>query len=1060
MKKIISILATALCSIYLNAQQFGNFEVSNFNLALGSGSVSFNYYDANWNGLSLKYLGKPMEGFPKYEKGKFYDLQANLFARLDNLGTLSQKFTFSDRNTCRLSATMTPSETAKYNEISYAFSFPISESKLKLDSIAINPEESLKIQKVFSAKRVEVECAYGNVVFEGDLNLLVQDNRIFGGTTYSLRFKPRKEGNTLTWNIKVSFEGPDGSPIYMNKAPAKNLDIPNLPRGTLKLGGVKFAFSNPAGNGLVVEPGKELKLPGKNFSKYLFILGGFASADELSPEEFAEAEISFPNGKKQILKISAENSGAIRDLKSSDNSNVVWTSRVGAKTYNIFGTRLDLEASNATSITIRNHSESDFKIAAATSSPVGISINKIKGKFLTQTKEYFPFDPPRSVVKSSPLDFSWLLDAPAGKYGFAKARGGEIYFENRPDKPVRFYGNNLCFSANYPDKENADKLADAFAAAGYNIMRIHHYDNPLIDKTSPGLLGFDAEKLDRLDYLVAAMKKRGIYITTDLYVSRVLADDAVEKDIGWNKSMTANKAAFFVSRKAVENWQTFSKNLLNHVNPYTGLAWKDDPAIVSISLVNENTIFGSYTSMLPHFERLFNKWLEAKSITPNDKDKSFLRKIFLSEVYGNFYKEQKAFLDSLGVRAMITDQNFWEGYSVTLMRKYYDIIDTHRYYGHPSFIEKPWSLPAKMKNTSSISEYGGCISLSDCQMAGKPFSITEWNYVNNNDHCAEGAFLIGAYGSLHKWDMLCRFAYSHSTVDFSKPASIISYFDANIVSLFSDRAGALFYLREDVKPSDITITSFLPEDYLTRPEPEKNANSPLLKRIGLYAATEVEINPTPSGFKVPQNSPFAVAAEQAVIEQNKFDKPVILDTKANLPQLTKLTGGKLDVENERYESSTSEMVLDKKNETWQLITSKSEAFIGPKGKSFKGAFAEIRNTRGWSSTLISSIDNNPLKDSSKILILHLSDIKNTNMRFDDTDMTILRDHGTTPLLAKKTDIIVKFKNPMEGWKLYALNNDGTRGDEIEMDRTAETASVRLSTVKGRTVIFAYELVKE
>lgn len=53
------------------------------------------------------------------------------------------------------------------------------------------------------------------------------------------------------------------------------------------------------------------------------------------------------------------------------------------------------------------------------------------------------------------------------------------------------------------------------------------------------------------------------------------------------------------------------------------------------------------------------------------------------------------------------------------------------------------------------------------------------------------------------------------------------------------------------------------------------------------------------------------------------------------------------------------------------------------------------------------------------------------MRFDDTDMTILRDHGTTPLLAKKTDIIVKFKNPMEGWKLYALNNDGTRGDEIE-----------------------------
>ena len=281
MKKLIAILATALCSICLNAQQFGNFEVRNFNLALGAEYVSFTYYDTNWNGLSLKYLAKPMEGFPKYEKGKFYDLQTDLFARLDNLGTLSQKFTFSGRNTCQLSATMKTSEAAKYNDISYAFSFPISESKLQLDNLTIIPEESKKLQKVFNAKRVNVECAYGNVVFEGDLKLLVQDNRIFGGTTYSLRFMPRKEGNTLTWNLKISFERPDGSQIYMGKESAKSLDIQNLPRGTLKLGGVKFAFSNPGGNGLVIAPGKELKLPAKNPAKYLFILGGFASADEL-----------------------------------------------------------------------------------------------------------------------------------------------------------------------------------------------------------------------------------------------------------------------------------------------------------------------------------------------------------------------------------------------------------------------------------------------------------------------------------------------------------------------------------------------------------------------------------------------------------------------------------------------------------------------------------------------------------------------------------------------------------------------------------------------------------
>ena len=73
----------------------------------------------------------------------------------------------------------------------------------------------------------------------------------------------------------------------MGKESAKSLDIPNLPRGTLKLGGVKFAFSNPEGNGLVVAPGKELKLPAKNPPKNLYILVGSSSPYELSPEEFA-----------------------------------------------------------------------------------------------------------------------------------------------------------------------------------------------------------------------------------------------------------------------------------------------------------------------------------------------------------------------------------------------------------------------------------------------------------------------------------------------------------------------------------------------------------------------------------------------------------------------------------------------------------------------------------------------------------------------------------------------------------------------------------------------------
>ncbi len=1058
MKKKISTLLTAFSAACLCAQQFGNFEIEDGELCLGTHPVKFTYFDTNWGIKSFGDSASHAEGCPKAEKGKSYaDEAAIIINGGKNAGTLLQKFSFTAENSCRFEASFRPSSTEKFNEVSYSFSFPIQTSELSINGAVIDLENSKNIQSDFRANRISVATPQGLAKFSGDLKVLLQDGRLYGSESFSLRFRPENSGGALNWNMGISFEKVKGAAVPLSEA--SDLGIPALPSGWIKLGGIDFNFSRPAGKGLVAEAGKEKKLALKGGGRHLYIIGAFDAGSPLEGD-CAELEVAFADGKTQTVKISAENSGPMRHSKSSDNPNVIWTSKAGGKTYTLFATKADLDRPNPVSATIKNLSNSDWKIAAASVCPVPVPVERLKGAFVTQSRDYAPFEPSKTIAKGSAIDFSWLLDAPAGKYGFAYAKGGEIFFEKSPGKPARFYGNNLCFQANYPDRENAEKLADLFAATGYNILRIHHYDDPLIDKSSPDLLSFDAEKLDRLDYLVAAMKKRGIYITTDLFVSRKLAKDAVEPGLGWDGKMNSNKAAFFVSKKASENFRAFSKKLLEHVNPYTGIAWKDEPALISLSLVNENTIFGTYSAMRPHFEKLFEEWLAKNSLKADDGNTDMLRRRFLAELYGKFFDEQKGFLRSLGVRAMLTDQNFWTGYPVTLMRKSYDIVDTHAYFGHPSFIEKPWQLPAKMKTESAISKYGGCIELSESQIAGKPFSITEWNYVNNNDHAAEGAFLMGAYGALHKWDVLCRFAYSHGEIDFSKPAGVVSFFDTstNPVSALSERAGALFFLRGDVRASDFSIPVLLPEDYPSRKNREDYAS--LLKRAGLYAATEIELNPTPAGFKIPADAPFAIAAEKAVIERNKFDKPAILDSVSALPELQKLTSGKIDVKNEVYESETSEMVLDKKRQTWKLVTARSEAFISPKGESFKGDFANIRNSRGWSSTLIASIDKKPLKESTRILILHLSDVKNTNMRFDDPEMTILRASGTTPHLARRAESVVTFNDAREGWKLYALRQDGSRGGEVEIERANAKASAKLSTVRGKSVVFAYELVKE
>ena len=62
------------------------------------------------------------------------------------------------------------------------------------------------------------------------------------------------------------------------------------------------------------------------------------------------------------------------------------------------------------------------------------------------------------------LDYSHLLDAPAGKHGFVETRGGRLYFED--GTRARFLGFNVAARSNTPDHETARKLAERFASMG------------------------------------------------------------------------------------------------------------------------------------------------------------------------------------------------------------------------------------------------------------------------------------------------------------------------------------------------------------------------------------------------------------------------------------------------------------------------------------------------------------------------------------------------------------------------------------------------------------------
>ncbi len=218
-----------------------------------------------------------------------------------------------------------------------------------------------------------------------------------------------------------------------------------------------------------------------------------------------------------------------------------------------------------------------------------------------------------------------LLDAPAGKYGFIRAEKGRFVNDAGP---IRLHATNLTGSANFPGHEDADQTADRLARFGINCVRLHYMDAPygnFRNEKQPSIVAedpatrrnLDPAMLDRLDYLIAAFKKRGIYVNVNLHVARQLdaRDGFVDGGPGMNKGVDN-----FIPGM-IELQKEYARKLLGRVNPYTSAAYADEPCIAVVEINNENALSQGYYSGsfddLPapyaaELQRQWNEWLRKK----------------------------------------------------------------------------------------------------------------------------------------------------------------------------------------------------------------------------------------------------------------------------------------------------------------------------------------------------------------------------------------------------------------------------------------------------------------
>jgi hypothetical protein len=153
---------------------------------------------------------------------------------------------------------------------------------------------------------------------------------------------------------------------------------------------------------------------------------------------------------------------------------------------------------------------------------------------------------------------------------------------------VALFGVNYYtpFWHNYPDlkeigashKQVIDQDVLHFARMGLDALRLHVFDREVSDEEGNLL---ENEHLDLLDYLIAHAKQRGIYTVLTPIAWWAVPGDSPGFSTRWTMhQMTTDPAAW-------KPQVAYLRQFVSHVNPYTGLAYKDDPAVVCLELINE-----------------------------------------------------------------------------------------------------------------------------------------------------------------------------------------------------------------------------------------------------------------------------------------------------------------------------------------------------------------------------------------------------------------------------------------------------------------------------------------
>ena len=638
---------------------------------------------------------------------------------------------------------------------------------------------------------------------------------------------------------------------------------------------------------------------------------------------------------------------------------------------------------------------------------------------------------------NSVINLSFLLDAPAGKDGFIRVQGSHLV---GPDgKPIRFWGFNLTEwsrgSVEIPSKEDAPMWADTLARFGVNYVRLHFLDlaapRGMIDATRDDTQHFDPAQLDKEDFFISELLKRGIYVDLNLNVGR-------GTKAGDNVLVVQNRIAkgpLLFDKRLIELEKDYSHQLLTHVNPYTKKAYVDEPGVAIVEIVNEDAIYVGWSSRDAYDQELtglYNTWLqknlsseklamlrELAGVTNNEpvprlkgaavrnasKERYYTECNFFMDLESGFFKEMSFYLkNTLKVKcpviATADHSHSGSGYSLLADTSQLDVVDGHTYWQHPG--------ERNFKNAPMVNDpfNSTVIELSRTAVADKPYTVSEVNNPFPNQFASEGIPILAAYARFLDWSAVVWYTFEPKRDPNWNPY-VGDPFD---MSLDPDKmpqmaAGALMFVREDLDSAKQTV--------------ERS-----------YSREQV------------MDSRFLPGTERPYFTHG-FPLSVPLLHGSRIRSLTgkPTTAIKADGSSP-YKSDTGQLVWYTNSNQTGLVTIDSPrsqglvGFVKANSKPVSNLAADVKND--FCAIIVNSLESKPISSAGKLLLTACVRVENTGMQWD-ARRTRVTEQGQSPTLIEPVTGMIILRNLKRAKKVSAIALDGSGrpiGDPIIARKTA------------------------